>query len=52
MGRKPLLTKEKVLVALQGWTARNGAQPSVEELRRVLTQRDADGIGRRGQSIF
>lgn len=36
MGRKPLLTKEKVLVALQGWTARNGAQPSVEELRREL----------------
>lgn len=36
MGRKPLLTKEKVLVALQGWTARNGGQPSVEELRREL----------------
>ena len=36
MGRKPLLTKEKVLVALQRWTARNGGQPSVEELRREL----------------
>ena len=36
MGRKPLLTKEKVLVALQRWTARNGGQPSVEELRCEL----------------
>jgi repressor LexA len=36
MGRRPILTKEKVLVALQRWTARNGAQPSVEELRREL----------------
>lgn len=36
MGRKPLLTKEKVLVALQRWTASNGGQPSVEELRREL----------------
>jgi repressor LexA len=36
MGRKPLLTKERVLVALQRWTARNGAQPSVEDLRREL----------------
>jgi repressor LexA len=36
MGRRPLLTKEKVLVALQHWTARNGGQPSVEELRREL----------------
>lgn len=36
MGRKPLLTKAKVLVALQRWTVRNGAQPSVEELRREL----------------
>src|SRR5687767_14645795 len=36
MGRKPLLTKEKVLVALQGWIARNGGQPSVEDLRRAL----------------
>lgn len=37
MGRKPLLTKEKVLVTLQRWTARIGAQPSVEELRRELS---------------
>jgi repressor LexA len=36
MGRKPLLTKEEVLVALQRLTARNGGQPSVEELRREL----------------
>ena len=36
MGRKPLLTKEKVLVALQSWTAGNDGQPSVEELRREL----------------
>src|SRR5438128_6682106 len=36
MGRKPILTKDKVLVALQRWTARNGGQPSVEELRREL----------------
>jgi len=36
MGRKPLLTKEQVLVALQRLTARHGGQPSVEELRREL----------------
>src|SRR5437867_12028732 len=36
MGRKPILTKDKVLVALQRWTARNGGPPSVEELRREL----------------
>src|SRR6058998_597686 len=36
MGRKPILTKDKVLVALQRWTARNGGQPSVEELLREL----------------
>jgi repressor LexA len=36
VGRKPLLTKETVLVALQRWTARNGGQPSVEELRLEL----------------
>lgn len=36
MGRRPLLTKEKVLIALQGWTARHGRSPSVEELRREL----------------
>jgi repressor LexA len=36
MGRKPLLTKDTVLVALQRWTARNSEQPSVEELRREL----------------
>jgi repressor LexA len=36
MGRKPLLTKEQVLVGLQRLTARHGGQPSVEELRREL----------------
>jgi len=36
MGRRPLLTKEKVLVALQRWTAKHDQQPSVEELRREL----------------
>lgn len=36
MGRKPLLSKETVLVAIQRWTARNGGHPSVEELRREL----------------
>ena len=36
MGRKPRLSKEKVLVALQRLTARNGGQPSIEELRREL----------------
>lgn len=36
MGRKPLLTKEKVLAALQQWTARNGGLPSVDELRQEL----------------
>ncbi len=36
MGRRPLLTKEGVLVALQRWTAGHGRLPSVEELRREL----------------
>lgn len=36
MGRRPLLTKEQVLAALQRWTARNARQPSVDELRREL----------------
>lgn len=36
MGRRPLLTKEKVLVALQRWTANHSRQPSVDELRREL----------------
>lgn len=36
MGRRPLLTKGDVHVALQRWTAINGRQPSVEELRREL----------------
>jgi repressor LexA len=36
MGRRPLLTKEKVLVALQRWMANHGRQPSVDELRREL----------------
>jgi repressor LexA len=59
MGRKPLLTKEKVLVTLQRWTARNGGQPSVEELRcelgvastrtvfRYLQMLEADGVIKR-----
>ena len=59
MGRKPLLTKEKVLVTLQRWTARNGGQPSVEELRcelgvastrtvfRYLQMLEADGAIKR-----
>jgi repressor LexA len=36
MGRRPLLTKEQVLVALQRWTAGHGRTPSLEELRREL----------------
>src|SRR5688572_8733329 len=36
MGRRPLLTKEKVLTALQRWTAKHARQPSVDELRREL----------------
>ena len=36
MGRRPLLTKEKVLVALQRSTARQGCSPSLEELRKEL----------------
>jgi repressor LexA len=36
MGRKPLLTKTQVLVALQRWTARNGGMPSLEDLRKEL----------------
>jgi repressor LexA len=36
MGRRPLLTKEKVLAALQRWTAKHARQPSVDELRREL----------------
>src|SRR4051812_46045835 len=36
MGRKPVLTKQQVLVALQRWTAARGRQPSVEELRNEL----------------
>lgn len=36
MGRRPLLTKEKVLAALQRWTAGHGRSPSLEELRREL----------------
>jgi repressor LexA len=36
MGRKPILTKSEVLVALQRCTAMYGGQPSVEELRREL----------------
>ena len=59
MGRKPLLTKEQVLVTLQRWTARNGGQPSVEELRcelgvastrtvfRYLQMLEADGAIKR-----
>jgi len=36
MGRRPLLTKEKLLVVLQQWTAKHGRQPSVEELRQEI----------------
>jgi repressor LexA len=36
MGRRPLLAKEKVLVALQRWTAGHGRSPSLEELRREM----------------
>jgi repressor LexA len=36
MGRKPLLTKEQVLVAVQRWTAERGSTPSVENLRKEL----------------
>jgi repressor LexA len=36
MGRRPLLTKEKVLIALQRWMANHGRQPSVNELRQEL----------------
>jgi len=36
MGRKPLLTKEQVLVAVQRWTAERGSVPSVEDLRKDL----------------
>lgn len=36
MGRRPLLTKEKVLAALQRWTAKHARQPSVDDLRREL----------------
>ena len=36
MGRRPLLTKEIVLSALQHWTAKHARQPSVDQLRREL----------------
>lgn len=36
MGRKPLLSKATVLLALQRWTAQHGCQPSVEELRQTV----------------
>lgn len=36
MGRRPLLTKEHVLVGLQRLSAKHGHQPSVEELRQEL----------------
>jgi repressor LexA len=36
VGRKPLLTKNKVLVAIQRLTAKRGEEPSVEDLRREL----------------
>jgi len=36
MGRKPLLTKEQVLVALQRWMAERGSAPSLEDLRKEL----------------
>jgi repressor LexA len=37
MGRRPLLTKEEVLAALQRWTAGHGRPPSLEELRTELS---------------
>jgi repressor LexA len=36
MGRKPILTKAQVLVAIQRWLAEHGTAPSIEELRREL----------------
>ena len=36
MGRRPLLTKQQVHVALQRFTASHGRAPSAEELRREL----------------
>lgn len=36
MGRRPILTKEEVLAALQRWTAKHARQPSVDDLRREL----------------
>lgn len=36
MGRRPLISKEDVRVALQRWTAQHGRQPSVDELRQAV----------------
>jgi repressor LexA len=36
MGRKPLLTNQRVLAAVQGWLAEHGYPPSIEQLRKVL----------------
>lgn len=36
MGRKPLLTKEQVLLAIQRWVVGYGTSPSIEQLRREL----------------
>jgi repressor LexA len=36
MGRRPILTTDRVLIALQRWTAAHGRPPSLEELRREL----------------
>ncbi len=36
MGRKPLITPEKLLVAIQRWIIERGVPPSVDELRKAL----------------
>lgn len=36
MGRKPLLTREKVMGAIHGWFVQHGMPPTVEELRTIL----------------
>jgi len=36
MGRRPLLSDDRVLAAIQAWLAEHGQTPSIEQLRRVL----------------
>src|SRR5665213_2267706 len=36
MGRRPLLSGERVLAAIQRWLVEHGAPPSIEQLRREL----------------